>query len=197
MGINSPTTMVTTVSGKTTKARARAPATPSERPRLVTRAGASFPPAPAPPTAAAVAPTRVIPSWTTARLASMLTFMCKADFAPRRPSSASLPSWVRVTEARAISYAAKTPLKPIIASIITSSRTHMGWIPWRAVRQPRGHVVGSDTARCSIDSAKPGKLPFLAVPSTFPRLVEDLPVMVSVEYLEGNVACPASSLHRT
>ena len=72
-----------------------------------------------------IAPTKVIPNWTTAKLPSMFSFMYKAVFDPFLFSRTN--AWRRETEieARAISYAAKTLLTAIMTSMTVSSTPHM------------------------------------------------------------------------
>jgi hypothetical protein len=67
-----------------------------------------------------------MPSCTTARLASMFFFIRMAAGAPRRFSRTSVSSRASPTEARTISYAAKTLLKAIMTRMTASSMVHMG-----------------------------------------------------------------------
>ncbi len=102
LGTSSPSTMVKPVSGSTTSAIARTRASCMPMPRLC-RPGARACSAPAPPVAAAIAPTNVMPNCTAARLPSMSPFMLTAAAAPRRPSLASVCNRAIETVANAIS----------------------------------------------------------------------------------------------
>ena len=110
----------------TRRARRRARARPAPRTRATAgqraRAyGASRPARAAPPNAAAVAPTTVIPTWTVARNrsgSSRSRFTARAD---ERPSSTSWASRVLRSEMIAISAPAKTPFASTSARMIAIS----------------------------------------------------------------------------
>ena len=118
LGVSSPNTMVTKLSGTTTTATDTTSATRLGSASHSCNTGENISSAPAPPAAAAMAPTSVMPICTTARLPSIWSFIKRACSAPKRFSWAKMDNLVREMEARAISYAANRAFSTNIKRMI-------------------------------------------------------------------------------